>query len=186
MEQIIIGLVGETSSGKDTVANYLEKEYGANLRRFANPIKDTLSIYFDKLSRKDQQWMYLAFKERFGDDILCRAMRKRLATDNSKIVVINGMRMPCDYDFIKSYPNSHILYVTADQKIRWERARKRKEKTDDDIPFDKFQEMDTKETEVHIPEIGAKADKTIVNEKDLEYLLSETDKFMEEIMAEKE
>ena len=185
MQQIIIGLVGETSSGKDTVADYLEEKYGANLRRFANPIKDTLSIYFDKLSRKDQQWMYLAFKERFGADILCRAMRKRLATDESKIVIINGMRMPCDYEFIKSYPNSYILYVTADQKIRWERAVKRKEKTDDDISFEKFQAMDESETEFSISNIGAKADKAIRNEKDLEHLLNETDKFMAELGAKK-
>ncbi len=95
------------------------------------------------------------------------------------------MRMPCDYEFIKSYPNSYILYVTADQKIRWERAVKRKEKTDDDISFEKFQAMDESETEFSISNIGAKADKAIRNEKDLEHLLNETDKFMAELGAKK-
>ena len=185
MNQIIIGLVGEACSGKDTVASYLESEYGANLCRFANPIKDTLRIYFDKLSREDQQWLYLAFKERFGDDILCRAMRKRLSVDDSKIIVINGLRMLCDYDFIKSYPKSHILYVTADEKVRWERSKRRKEKTDDDVPFDEFRKMEETETEINIPKIGAKADKKIVNYKDTEYLLGEAEKFMTEIGAEK-
>jgi hypothetical protein len=39
------------------------------------------------------------------------------------------------------------------------------------------------ETEVNIPDIGAKADYRIINEKDLNYLLSETDKVIEEILA---
>ncbi len=182
---MIIGLVGETGSGKDTVADYLHDKYGAKLMRFADPIKSTLSIYFDKLSKADQQWFYHVFRQRFGEDILCRAMKKHLERETAQLVIINGLRMPCDYDFIKSYPHAKILYVTADRKIRWQRVASRGEKTDDNVPFDKFEELDMKETEVHIPEIGKKADRTIVNEKDLEYLLSEADKFMEGLETEK-
>lgn len=181
MKKIIIGLVGETGSGKDTVATYLAEKYGVRLRRFANPIKDTLSIFFDKLSKEDQQWLYSKFKERFGEDVLCRAMGKRIAQDPDGIIMVNGMRMMCDYDFIKSYENSHILYVTADAKTRWQRVVNRNEKTDDQVSFEKFQEIDSAETEVHIPEIGAKADFTIVNDKDLDYLLSKTDEFMKTV-----
>jgi dephospho-CoA kinase len=43
--------------------------------------------------------------------------------------------------------------------------------------------MERVETEVHIPEIGAKADFTIKNEKDLEYLLSEVDRIMSQIQG---
>ena len=181
MKKIIIGLVGEAGSGKDTVANHFQQKYGAKLFRFASPIKNTLSIYFDKLSRKDQRWLYNALKERFGEDILCRAMRKLLNNETGTLLVVNGLRMPCDYDFIKAYPNSYVLYVTADQKLRWERVVSRGEKTDDDISFEKFQELDQQETEVHIPEIGQKADKTIVNDQDKDFLLKEADKFLAEI-----
>ncbi|MEA1926497.1 MAG: AAA family ATPase [Patescibacteria group bacterium] len=185
MNQMIIGLVGETGSGKDTVADHLHDKYGAKLMRFADPMKSTLSIYFDKLSKADQQWFYHVFKQRFGEDILCRAMRKHLEREAAQLIMINGLRMPCDHDFIKSYPRAKVLYVTADQKIRWQRVTSRGEKTDDNISFEKFKELDKQETEIHIPEIGKKADKTIVNEKDLEYLLSETDKFMEELKIKK-
>jgi dephospho-CoA kinase len=184
MEKKIIGLVGETGSGKDTVAEYLKDYYGAKLMRFADPIKETLSIYFDQLSKEDQQWLYLVFKERFGDDILCRAIEKDIEATKG-LIVVNGLRMPCDYDFIRKYPEAKILYITANQEIRWKRTTKRGEKSDDNISFEKFQELDQKPTEIHIPEIGQKADKTIMNEKDLNYLFSEVDKFMAELGVNK-
>lgn len=180
-KKIIIGLLGESGSGKDTVANYLQEKYGATLMRFADPIKETLNIFFDKSSREDQQWLYIEFKKRFGGDVLGKALRKKI--ENSEgLIIVNGLRMPEDVPFIKSFPNSFILYITVDQKMRWERITKRGEKSDDHIDFAKFQEQEKAETEIHIPEIGKKADFTIRNEKDLPYLLAETDKIMADII----
>lgn len=180
MNRIIIGLVGETGSGKDTVANYLQEKYGVKLMRFADPIKEVLGILFEKFSKEDQQWLYIKLKERFGGAVLCNALRKNVENATG-IVMLNGMRMLEDYDFVKSFENSYILYITADQKLRWQRVFNRGEKTDDQATFEKFQEIEKAETEVHIPEIGAKADFTIRNEKDLEYLLKEVDAVMEKI-----
>jgi dephospho-CoA kinase len=184
MKKIIIGLVGETGSGKDTVAKYLKEQYDAKLMRFKDPMEETLSIFFEKPSKEDYQWFFKSLHERFGDDILCKGLRKKVDESEAELVVINGLRMPCDYDFIKDYPDASILYVTADQKMRWQRVSVRGEKSDDDISFEKFQELDSHETEIHIPEIGVKADYTIKNEKDLEHLLGETDSFLAKVRGE--
>ncbi|MCK5080665.1 MAG: AAA family ATPase [Candidatus Moranbacteria bacterium] len=185
MKKIVIGLVGEVGSGKDTVGKYLEEKYGAKQVRFADPIKDTLSIYFDKLSRVDQQWLFLAFQERFGDDILSRAIRKKIEDEEHSIVVVNGLRMPPDLAFIRSFENNKILYVTASTKTRWERASKRDEKSDDSTTFENFEKIELKPTEINVPKIGAEADTRIDNEKDLEHLLVETDKFMNSLEFQK-
>ncbi len=185
MSKIVIGLVGEVGSGKDTVGKYLEEKYGAKQVRFADPIKDTLSIYFDKLSRADQQWLFLAFQERFGDDILSRAIRKKIEDEENQIVVVNGLRMPPDLKFIRSFENNKILYITASPNIRWERASKRDEKSDDSTSFENFEKIDLKPTEINVPKIGAEADFKIDNKDNLEYLLSETDKFMSDLGLEK-
>ncbi|MFH0929696.1 MAG: hypothetical protein V1814_00395 [Candidatus Moraniibacteriota bacterium] len=58
-KKIIIGLVGESGSGKDTVADYLEEKYGAILVRFADPLRETLSLYVQNFSREDLQWFFL-------------------------------------------------------------------------------------------------------------------------------
>ena len=44
-KQIIIGLVGEPGSGKDTVSKYLTEKYGAMEIRFQDPLLDALKNY---------------------------------------------------------------------------------------------------------------------------------------------
>jgi dephospho-CoA kinase len=180
-KRVVIGLLGETGSGKDTVARYLKTRYNAHLLRFADPIKETLSLYFERFSKDDQQWLAMLLKERFGKDILGKALKPHI--DGAEgIVSINGLRFPEDLDFVREFTPSYILYVTAPQKLRWERAHKRGEKTDDGQDFEHFQKMELVPTEVHIPEIGAKADFTIVNDQGLDELLAATDAVMEQIL----
>lgn len=182
MKKIVVGLLGESGSGKDTVANYLEEKYGAKLMRFADPLKEILGIFFDKISREDQQWLALELRNRFGNDIFPKALMRKIENENG-LVVVNGIRFWEDYDFIKNFTPGYTIYVTADQVMRWQRSSKRGEKSDDNANLKKFQELEQAETEVHIPEIGTKADFVIRNEKDLEYLLKATDEVMEKILA---
>jgi len=180
-KRIVIGLVGATGSGKDTVADYLEKKHGVQKMRFADPLKETLAIYFDKFSKEDQGWLAVQFRKRFGDDILSRALRKRI--DNGEgIIMVNGVRFWEDFHFVKSYTDSYILFIDVPQKIRWERTINRGEKSDDAMSFEKFQETEqTMETEKYVPEMKADADYVISNDKDLDSLLKEVDRVMEEI-----
>jgi len=184
-KRIVIGLVGATGSGKDTVADYLKDEYKVQRMRFADPLKETLSIYFDKFSKEDQAWLALQFRNRFGDDILSRALRKRI-DEGEGVIMINGIRFWEDFHFIKSYTNSYIIFIDVPQKIRWKRTTTRGEKTDDAMSFEKFKETEQVETEKYVPEIGAKADFVINNEKDLEHLKQETDRVMKEIEGNNE
>jgi dephospho-CoA kinase len=180
-KRIIIGLVGEPGSGKDTVSKYLTEKYGALEIRFQDPLLDALRNFVDDISREDLQWLSHLIRERFGQDIFADALRKRMP-DDSGIIILNGVRFWENDTFVKSFERNAMVYVTADQKLRWERSIGRMEKSDDNNSFEKFQELEKFETEALIPEIGARADFTIRNEKDLEYLLAETDKVMRAIM----
>lgn len=180
-DQIIIGLIGEPGSGKDTVADYIQEKYGAKLLSFSGILNEVLNIFFDVVSREDQQWLSYSLRTKFGKDIFEKAIKKRIVAED-KIAIINGIRLRENYDFIRSFPKNYLIYVTADPKLRWERMLSRGEKTSDKVSFEKFLELEKLETEIQIPEIGAKADFTIRNEKDLDYLLSETDKIMEQIL----
>lgn len=184
-KKIIIGLVGETGSGKDTVAHYLKRKHGVRLLRFSQPLKKALKLFFDKPSKTDQAWLYQVFKERFGEEVLHLGI-KRYINQNKGIMCINGLRMPKDLSFTRSFENSYVIYVTADQKLRWERTCNRGEKEDDSQSFAKFQEFETTtETEKAVPEIGAQADFTLKNEGTLEELLKGVDEIMKKIKKNK-
>lgn len=177
----IIGIVGESGSGKDTVAAYLANVYHAAPLRFSEPIKDVLLMFEDRPSREDQAWIAVEFKKKFGEDVFCRALKKKLPEEG--LVSFNGLRYMVDYEFLKSLENSYLIYVTASQKTRWARIFDRGEKSDDGISLDRFAEIEAAlETERDIPVIGAKADFTIHNEGTVEELLMETDKVMKGIL----
>ncbi len=185
-ETFIIGLVGETGSGKDTVAEYLREAYGAELTRFSDPIKKSLRLFCDNPSKADQAWLYLAFKERFGEDVLHNALARHIKGIDNDLIVVNGLRMPVDEKFVHSLPNSIILYVTADQKLRWKRTTMRYEKDDDNQSFEAFKKFEaTTETERHVPEIGKRADEVIHNDGTLEELLEKVDVIMRKYGIEK-
>jgi len=180
-KKIIIGLVGESGSGKDTVADYLRDNHGAILMRFADPLRETLSLYIDNISREDLQWFSFALRSRFGNKVLSKALRTKIDTIKEGIVFINGMRVLEDYDFVKSFPNSYVVYVTLDQKSRWERIFGRGEKSDDAVGFPKFQEMEKAEIEVNIPKIGEKADFRIENTGTKEELFEKVDEIINKL-----
>ncbi|MFA5986073.1 MAG: hypothetical protein WC819_01840 [Parcubacteria group bacterium] len=181
-KKIILGLVGETGSGKDTVAHYLHRRYDVELLRFSRPLKKALDLFFEQSSKEDQSWLYSIFKERFGEDVLHRGVARYIAQHDG-IMCVNGMRMMMDLDFIRSFPDNYIIYVTADQKLRWKRTTSRGEKSDDNQTFDAFQTFEaTAETEKAIPAIGKKADFTVRNEGTMDELLWQVDDVMKEIL----
>ena len=181
-KKIVIGLVGETGSGKDTVAHYLKRRYNVDLLRFSRPLKKALDLFFEKSSKEDQSWLYTVFKKRFGEDILHRGVR-RYISQHSGIMCVNGMRMEMDLEFIRSFDINYVIYVTADQRLRWERVVGRGEKSDDNQTFEKFKKFEaTAETEKAIPEIGKQADFVIKNEGTMDDLLWQVDDVMKEIL----
>jgi dephospho-CoA kinase len=181
-DKIVIGLVGETGSGKDTVAHYLKRRYDVDLLRFSMPLKKTLNLFFEKSSKEDQSWLYSIFKERFGEDVLHNGV-KRYIDQHIGIMCVNGMRMIKDLEFIRSFENSYIIYVTADQKTRWKRTTSRGEKSDDNQTLEAFKKFESKaETEKAIPSIGKEADFTIKNEDSMDELLWQVDDAMKQIL----
>ena len=77
-KKIILGLIGEMGSGKDTFCKYVKENYpNVYLLKFSDSLTDVLKIFFDDIKREDQQWLSLALREKFGKDILVRALIKK-------------------------------------------------------------------------------------------------------------
>jgi len=176
----IIGLVGETGSGKDTFCQYLKKisKEPVFYFRFSDPLLETLKIFVNEIKKEDQQWLGKILRRRFGDNVLAKAISKRIKNIKRGIVILNGIRYWEEYEMIKKL-GGKIFYITVGPKLRWQRLRKRGEKKDDFSSFRKFLEREKARTEILIPEIGKKADFKIENNGSIVAFYKEIQKIIE-------
>lgn len=181
MEKKIIGLVGEMGSGKDTFCDYVKENYeNVFVLKFSDALTEVLKIFFDSVKREDQQWIGGLLRERFGKDILVKALIKKAKSIDKGIIILNGIRKELEVPSIKEI-GGKIIYITGDPKIRWERVKIRGEKTDDDVSFEKFLEMHKAEAELQISSIGEKADFKIENNGTKEEFYQEVKKIIDKI-----
>ena len=179
-KRIVIGVIGKAGSGKDVVTNYLAKKYRGKVFKFSDPLNEMLHVFVDHVSRRDQQWLSLQMRERFGRDIFNKVLRKKMLLNDS-LIILNGIRFWENMELLKSFKNNCSLFIDVSPKTRWKRIFGLKEKTDDKVSFRKFQEIDNAEAEVAIEAIGQKADFIINNEGDLKTLLQSIDSMMKKI-----
>lgn len=159
----IIGLVGETGSGKNQFCQYLKKISKPFFHFcFSDPLSDMLRILFNDIKKEDQQWLAIMLRQRFGDDILGKAITKKIKNIKKGLIILDGIRYWKEDIIIKKL-GGKIIYITADSKLRWQRVRKRGEKKDDFISYKKFLELEKAKTEIVISQIGKKADFKIEN-----------------------
>jgi dephospho-CoA kinase len=159
----IIGIIGEMGSGKDTFSEYVKKNYdNVFVLRFSDALTEALKIFFDEVKREDLQWLSTQLREKFGQDILVKALIKKIKNINDGIIILNGVRRPDDFKALKEF-GGKLVYIIADLKKRWERVIMRKEKADDDVSFEKFLEMGKAEAESLITKIAKEADFKIEN-----------------------
>jgi dephospho-CoA kinase len=177
----LLGVVGETASGKDAFCEYIKKNFPkVFVMRFSDPLYDALKIFLDEKRKEDLQWIAIVLRERFGNDIIWKAVKKRIEGIKTGIVVLNGIRFPEEFKGIKKL-GGKIVYVTAPSKLRWERIRKRGEKKDDNVSYEEFLRIERAKTELQIPALGKKADFIIDNSGTLEEFKDKTKEVLEKI-----
>lgn len=170
--QFVIGLVGEKGSGKQTFVNTLKK-IAPNLDvrqvRFSDILAQTLVLWDIPVTRANMQTLSLIMNEAFGQTALARAARFSLEGDNADVIILDGIRRESESTFVRSFQNNILIYITADQKLRYQRLKNRSEKVGETgLTFEQFLKEEQSKAEKEIPEICKKADIKIENNKSLE------------------
>ena len=182
MQQIVLGFVGDLAAGKGTIAKYLTEKHGTNSYRFSTMLRDMLDrIYVDK-SRENLQNLSTFLRQNFGQDVMSRVIAEDVARDPKELVVVEGVRRPTDITYLEKNPGFHLIYITADPKIRWQRLVARKENPGDDTKtFDEFLKDEQAEADRLIKDLGAKAEFAINNNGTFQELYAQMETILKQV-----
>lgn len=167
--KIILGFTGSIASGKGVAAEYLSKKYGANIYRFSTMLRDILERIYVPQSRENLQTLSTFLRTTYGQDVMSKVIAEDVARDTNSLVIVEGIRRPTDIEYLKKLEGFHLVYITGNEKTRWERVIRRKQNPGDETKtFEEFLKEEEAETESLIKKLGETAEETINNEGSLE------------------
>lgn len=174
--QLILGFVGEMASGKGTAAAYCKHKYGALNLRFSTILRETLDRVYLPHTRDNMIFLSETLRGHFGDDILAYAMKCDVQKAKNNFITIDGIRRPADLAHLKNLPNFHLIGITADAKLRFQRLKKRKENKDDRTKtWRQFQKDSNKSTEKTIKDVANHAEFVIDNNGTFKHMYKQID-----------
>lgn len=167
MKKLVIGLVGEKGSGKQTFVNFLKEIRGdLNIRqvRFSDILTQTLLLWDIPITRANLQKLSLLMKDEFGADSLAKAAKFLAEDDSSNLIIFDGIRRKTERDLVKKMKNNLIIYITANRDLRYNRLKKRSEKVGEvGLTHEQFMKEEKSKAEADIPNLGKKADLKLEN-----------------------
>lgn len=165
--KLVIGLVGEKGSGKQTFVNFMKlirKDINIRQVRFSDILAETLLIWDIPISRANLQKLSLIMEEGFGASSLAAAAKFNIVDDQSQIIILDGIRRQAELDLVRKFKNNLVIYITARGKLRYKRLRLRSEKIGETgLTQSQFLAEEKSKAEAEIPDLGKKADLTIIN-----------------------
>ena len=168
----IIGLVGEKGSGKQTFVNFLKELYpDLKIRqvRFSDILAQTLMIWDIPVTRINLQKLSLMMNDTFGTSSLANAAKFNIEGDSSQVIILDGIRRDSELKLVKGFKDKLLIYITADQNLRYERLKLRSEKVGETgLTFEQFLAEEKSRAETEIPKLGKTSDLKIENNESLQ------------------
>ncbi|WKZ25152.1 MAG: nucleoside monophosphate kinase [Patescibacteria group bacterium] len=177
---MIIIVVGQPSSGKDTVS-YKIVEYGFSHVSSGDIIRRDMKIKGLSLDRESMYHFVLKKRSKEGAFYPANEIAEQLKEGDN--IVISGFRNLSEVDYLKKrFPKEvKVIALTVPLEIRFQRAKDRN-RAGDDISLEKFKEQEDRErtkTEAHnLDEVIASADHLIENSGSLEDLYEKIESVM--------
>ncbi len=179
--KLIIGLVGEKGSGKETFGNILKgliPQKDIYRIHFSDILIETLDLWDISKTRGNLQ-ILAQYMDKFGTGLLSKAIKKRVENSKAEIIIVDGIRWQSDFEMLKSFQKNLLVYITADLQLRYERTKKRREKAfEEAASFEQFIKEEKAKNETLIPKIGEKADYKIINNGSLEEFKLAVEQFL--------
>lgn len=183
VQKIIVGLIGEKLSGKDTAAKYIVGKYGAVAVGAGDTLAELLHILRLPNTRVNLTLLAEGLRSAFGQNVLQETLWRQIEDSEEPIQLIHGIRKPEELEDLRKH-GGIALYITAPLEIRYQRLLSRRQKHDDGMQtLEQFKQEELLPAEMHIPALGKQADYTIDNTGDAESLQSQIDRIMNEVKS---
>lgn len=176
---LLIGLVGEKGSGKDTFSKYLQAISTKKIShiRFSDLLKQTLKLWDLPITRANLQKLAQLLED-YGPGTVAHGIEKQIKESETEIVILDGIRWKPDVELLKNFPNHKLVYITAPAKLRFERLKNRGEKDgESQMSYEQFLEEEKAPNELLISQIGSEADFKIENSGSIEEFESQVKEF---------
>lgn len=181
-KKIILGLVGEIASGKDTIAEYLRKKYQSQTISFSQPLRDILDRMYLPQNRENMANLGHDLRQRFGRDIIAKAVGQEIEKSKKSIICLPNVRLKEDITYLKNKPGFFLIHIKAEPKIRYQRLTKRSQNTDDQTKtWAQFQRDAKLPTEIQIRRVARQAKFVIDNNGNYKNLYRQTEDIIKKI-----
>lgn len=103
-------------------------------------------------------------REKFGSQIISEVVQKRILMSNSQYVLIDGIRGENVMKVLRSFDNSLLVAIQAEDRIRYERIIQRGEKPDEAaLSYTDFELLDQQVFQEEVTALEKEADIKIEN-----------------------
>jgi dephospho-CoA kinase len=165
---LVLGVIGEAYSGKDTMADYLVSKYGAFSISHSKVLDQILDILDLSISRRNEIDLGMALRQPFGPGIVAQGLRKQVLQSDNGLKVIQSIRFPEEVQNAKGL-GAHLIYIDASPEVRFKRSQSRTNgKADDKQTWEQFQQTAQEPTEKGIKALAGEAEFIIDNDGSLE------------------
>jgi dephospho-CoA kinase len=138
---MILGITGTMGSGKGAAVEYL-KTKGFEHYTYSDILRDIAGKRNIEPTRENLQKLGLDIKiESRNMGVLSQEMLKKIKTDKA---IVDGVRNVDEIEELKKKKGVYILGVTAGQRVRYKRMRKRN-REGDPVTFSEFKRLDNLE-----------------------------------------
>lgn len=183
----IIGVAGTFGSGKDTIADHLEK----NMNFFHISTGDLVREESMKRHGSIERNPYLQetatyLRRKFGGDILIKRGLEKLEKQPEQFegIVFTGLRSLGEARGVKK-AGGYLLFVDAPVKTRFARMKNRQRDKEVEMTLEQFkaseqneQTTSDDEAEFNIYRIKDEADEVVINDSDLDSFIKKAEKVL--------
>jgi dephospho-CoA kinase len=184
-KKLIIGLVGEKGSGKQTFADFLKELANQKIAhvRTSDILAETLNLWTIPTTRINLQHLAIIMDREYGQGSVTRAVEQRIKNLDAEIIILDGVRWTTDVALIRKFSKNVLVYITANQKTRYLRLKKRSSKVNEKgLSFKQFLKEEKEKTEVEIPKIAKTADVKIINDSSYNSFKKQVEQFYKELI----